>query len=324
MRMSSNRPGGYSGRNGSGVLKVVIAVLAVILLLSVAAFFGIKSYMVYSDDGSVHLDLPFFSKQTPAPTAPPVLQTVKPTATPAPTPAPDPNARPETMIAVSLPLTALSDGTAAAQVKAAGGTVALFDMKQDTGELGWSSGQALAVGSGVSVKDAAVNGAMKAAAEQDTEYRIARISCFRDHMMTGVNRALAVQANNGSRWNDSDSMRWANPADPAVRAYLAALCVELAELGFDEILLDHAGYPIRGKLQYIQKDENYDPDTFETVISEFYLEIARALEGTDIRVSVVFEPDNTAISGQSERAIADAGMTAVTRKSQGELIWNVE
>jgi len=319
MKRSSRGYGSYRGRSDGGVLKAVIAILAVILLLAVAAFFALKPYMVYSDDGTSYLDLPFLNRQTPEPSSAPVIQTLIPAPTPTPEPTPPP--KPEKVLPVSLPLEALLDGTAAELVAEGGGTAAVFDMKLESGELAWQSGNPIAVRSGVSQRTSEVNQALKAAAEEDAVYRIARISCFKDHTVTGANRSLAVMANNGDRWMDSDSIRWLSPANSEAREYIAALCVELAELGFDEILLDHAGYPVRGKLRYIQKDEAYDAERLEEVISAFYQELEEALEGKEVALSAVYDPENTALSGQSEKGLKAAGITPVTLDEDGRPVW---
>lgn len=321
MRGKSYGYGSYRGRGGtSAFLKGVIVVLVVILVAAVAAFFFLQRYMVYSDDGTAYLDLPFLREEAPTQSLPPVVTpSAVPIATPEPEPTPTP--RPERILPVSLPWEALYDGTAAELVKEGGGTAALFDMKRDSGELGWVSGQALAIAAKVSSADTAVNVAMTAAAESDGVYRIARVSCFKDDLLSNADTTLAVTTNSGYRWTDPEKIHWVSPTSETVRAYLVELCLELSELGFDEILLDNAGYPTQGKLGYIRKGEAYNAEEFETVISGFYADVASALEGTGVVLSVVYDPETTALSGQSEAGIGGAGALAVTRDEAGKLIW---
>ena len=47
-------------------------------------------------------------------------------------------------------------------------------------------------------------------------------------------------------------------------------------MGFDEILLDNAGYPTRGNLEYIQTGSDYDATQFASVIGDFYTKAAQA------------------------------------------------
>lgn len=325
MRRGSYGYGSYRGRGGaSTVLKVIIAVLAVILVLAVAAFFYLQRYMVYSDDGTARLELPFLRREEPSPSLPPVVTgQPEPSSSPEPSPehTPEPSARPERILPVELPPEALYDGTAAELVTEGGGTAALFDMKGDTGELAWVSGEPLAIAAKVSGGDPAVNVAAKAAAGEDGVYRIARVSCFKDNLLSNADTSLAILTNSGYRWTDPEKVRWVSPTNPTVRSYLTGLCRELAGLGFDEILLDNAGYPTRGKLGYIKKGEAYDAEQFQSVISGFYREVADALEGTGVALSVVYDGESAALSGQSEKGIRAAGAAAVTRNADGALTW---
>lgn len=317
MRRGSYGYGSYRGRGGSSaVLKGIVAVLAVILALAVGAFFYLQRYMVYSDDGTARLELPFLRQEEPEVSPPPTV-----TQQPAPTPTPEPSRRPERVLPVSLPQEALCDGTAAELVREGGGTAALFDMKGDSGALLWVSDQPLAIAARASAGDPALNVAARAAAREDGVYRIARISCFRDDRLSDADTSLAILTNSGYRWTDPENVHWVSPANPAVRTYLADLCRELAGLGFDEILLDNAGYPTRGILRYIKQGEAYDAEQFERVISGFYREVAEALEGTETVLSVVWDGETTALSGQSAEGIEAAGALAVTRGEDGVLTW---
>lgn len=311
--------GSYRGRTGArDVLKVVAVLLLILLVLSLGAFFFLQKYMVYSDDGTARLELPFMKDEAP---------TDEQTLPPVETPGMDmdveilPPAEPVRIMPVSLSRAALYDGTASELVTEGGGTAALFDMKADTGELGWVSDQPLAIAAKVTGDDPAVNIAMTAAAENDEVYRIARVSCFKDDLLSNADTNLAILTNSGYRWTDPAKVRWVSPASETVRDYLTGLCVELAGLGFDEILLDHAGYPTQGNLHYIKKGEAYDAAAFETVISGFYAQVAEALEGTDVKLSVVYDAETAALSGQSEQGIAAAGAKAVLRDETGALRW---
>ena len=74
-----------------------------------------------------------------------------------------------------------------------------------------------------------------------------------------------------------------NPSIPAARQYVTELCRELAELGFDEILLDDSGWPVRGHLEYIKIGEAYDPENLTEAVESFYQELCAALEETERR-----------------------------------------
>ena len=53
----------YRGRTRTQkILSWIIAVLVLVLVLAVAAFFFLQKYMIYTDDGKGHLELPAFSE----------------------------------------------------------------------------------------------------------------------------------------------------------------------------------------------------------------------------------------------------------------------
>lgn len=311
-----SRYSSYRGRAGTAdVLKVVAVLLVILFVLSLGAFFLLQRHMVYSDDGSVRLDLPFFREDHPEEEA-----TLPPLETPEPEVEIVAPAGPERIVPVSLSRTALYDGTAAELVTEGGGTAAMVDMKGDTGELGWVSDLPLAIAAKVSEDDPSINIALRAAAD-DGVYRIARISCFKDDLLSDADTSMAILTNSGYRWTDPEQVHWVSPTSEKVQDYLAALCVELSSLGFDEILLEHAGYPTEGNLHYIKKGEAYNADEFSQVISAFYARVASALEGTDTLFSVVYDPETTALSGQSEAGITAAGARIVTKDSGGNYYW---
>jgi len=310
--------GSYRGRTGAAdVLKVIAVLLVILLVLSLGAFFFLQRYLVYSDDGSVRLELPFFQEKIPEEEEVPL----PPVETPEPEVEIVAPAEPVRIVPVSLSRAALYDGTAAELVTEGGGTAALFDMKGDTGELGWVSDQPLAIAAKVTADDPAVNVAMRAAAEEDGVYRIAQVFCFKDNLLSNADTNMAILTNSGYRWTDPEKVRWVSPTSEKVQDYLVALCVELASLGFDEILLEHAGYPTEGNLHYIKKGEAYNAAEFSSVISGFYAKAASALEGTDTVLSIVYDAETAALSGQTEAGITAAGARIVTRDSDGNYHW---
>ena len=95
-----------------------------------------------------------------------------------------------------------------------------------------------------------------------------------------------------------------NPTAAEARQYVIGVCVELAQLGFDEIVLDNAGWPATGNLSYIKVGESYDPATLSEGVEQFYQELQAALEGTDVTLAVAV---NAAALTGSETA---SGQTA--------------
>lgn len=298
--------GRYRGRSPfKKFLKILVVILIILIVLGAAAALYLQQYLVISNDG-VRLELPFFQQEEPEPVATPSVSPSEPpveVVTPTPTPEPEP----EALRPVSLPREALYDGTAVSQIEAAGGDCALFDLKADSGELSYVSGQELAITAKLSADDPALNAAITALNETEGLYTVARVSCFKDHNITDYERSLSIFTNSDYRWTDPDGIRWISPTNPDVRDYLTAICVELAELGFDEILLDNAGYPSQGNLHYIKKGPAYDETQFANVIDGFYAQVSAALEEYDVKLSVVTTPE------------AQAGLDALTGQTPENL-----
>ena len=285
--MRRNRYGGYRGRSSAGNwLRRIAIVLGVLVVLAGGGLLAGQRYIIYTDNG-LRLDLPF-SWQNPSedelnditvvvepeepaqsqPEEPPVEQTELP------------------LRAIVLGMDHLLQGTALEQIQAAGANAVVLDMKQDNGRLGYASSNGLAAEIGANSAAEAVNQAIQTLAQEDIRL-IARVSCFRDHRLA-ERKDYAIETNPGRRWCDLDGVRWSNPAKPAVREYLVGIMKELAALGFDEILLDHWGYPSRkeGHLEYIKKGEFYDPEQVETVIAGVLDQLQTALEGSQTKLSL--------------------------------------
>jgi hypothetical protein len=62
---------------------------------------------------------------------------------------------------------------------------------------------------------------------------------------------MGLKNTGGFLFYDGNNTNWLDPSKEATRAYLSALAVECAELGFDEILLTDLSYPTKGKLDKI-------------------------------------------------------------------------
>lgn len=277
------------------VLKTLVVVLLVLAVLAGAAVLYLQQYLVYSDDG-VRLELPFLRRdpvESAAPTPDPTA--TQPVVVVTPEPAPEPVVTADTPVV--LPFEALYDGTAADLVAAAGGDCALFDMKGDNGKLSYLSELEQAQKAKLSPDDRSLNAAIRAL-NQEELYTIARVSCFKDNAISSYYQNFAILTNSGYRWTDPAGIHWISPTSEEVRSYLTAVCVELARLGFDEILLDNAGYPDQGNLHYIRKGSAYDQTQFSAVVGGFYDQVAAALAQYDVKLSVVTTAG--ALAGEDE------------------------
>lgn len=308
MTMRAKGYGSYRGRSPfKKFLKILAIIIVILILLGAAAVVYLQQYLVVSHDG-VRLELPFFRQEEPDAPIQVVTPNLPVVITPEPTPTPSPEPDPTALQPISLPLETLTDGTAASRVKSAGGDCALFDMKADSGALSYVSELDLAATAGLSAGDPDLNAAIQAMNETEGLYTVARVSCFKDHTITDYERSLSIFTNSDYRWTDPDGIRWISPTNPNVRDYLTDICVELAGLGFDEILLDNAGYPDQGNLHYIKKGSAYDETQFAAVITGFYAQVAAALADYPVKLSVVTTPEalagTDALTGQTPDNLA--------------------
>lgn len=293
--------GGYRGRGSiSDVLRVIAVVLAVLVVLALALLFYAQRYLVYTSDG-VHLELPPFLSFLQPDKAdegqdldPSGVTFVEKEPEPEPVPEPEPP-----LAALQLPLTALESGLASQLLENAGANALVLEMKPPQGNLNWFSGAELAGLEGINAADRGINQTLREWNAGDV-YTVARVSCLRDNTLPYLRRDLAVHASYGN-WQDDRRTRWLNPAQPEVQTYLAELCGELAELGFDEILLDSCTYPTRGRVSAIT---NLDGAGREQTIQGY--------GGLLAQLKAVTEPYGTRLSALLDEPLPEEGLGGLT------------
>lgn len=308
--------GSYRGRSPwKKALKIILIVILILIGLAAAATIYLQQFLVISNDG-VYLDIPFLTADTsPAPSVQPSVPVVL--VTPSPQPTPEPEKDPSSPVV--LPLTALSDGSAAEQVKNAGGDCALFDMKADESTLGYVSSIPMIANTPLNGQDASLNEAILAMNETEDLYTVARVSCFKDAYVFLYNDAFPIRTNSGYCWTGPDTLMWISPTSSDVQDYITQICIELAQLGFDEILLDNAGYPSEGNLDYIRRGSAYDPSRFSAVVGSFYADLSSALSEYEVKLSIVTTESamsgGDSLSGQTPENLSVAHRLWITDAS---------
>ena len=215
---------------------------------------------------------------------------------------------------ISVPLSAVLDGSAAQLVQQAGADGAVVTMKDDAGALGWQSEQPLASQT-MDGADAA-SGALTQWLQGDV-YAAARLSCFRDEAL-GSQMDYTLRTSSDYRWQDGAGAHWTTPSNPAVREYLIGLMTELAQMGFDEIVLEHWGYPAQsdGPLDNLKHSEdNYPAAALDPVITDFLSQAAQALEPYGTRLSLAGAADM--VSGVD----FTTGLTAAASNTWADRLW---
>lgn len=297
----------YRGRQEKSLfLKVLVIVLAVLLALGVA-FLGFVThrYLRYTDDGP-KLDLPWLHEQPEASDTPNVsdlIITDAPEPSPSPSPTPEPVFQPIRCLEVSA--SAVTGGTAGGLAARAGADALVIPVQDEEGNLAWQPRLELAQED--MNGDPGFREAAERLARESRFHLTARLSGFRDLWTSVYDKELAIVYPSGRLWYDTGGISWISPSNETARAYLTDLCLELAEMGFDEILLEHAGYPESGRVAEIAVNENYPAEGREEAVSAFLEELSGKLSEAGAELSVLTpggEPDDGAVSGVTPAALS--------------------
>ena len=298
--MRRTRYGGYRGRRtGRDVLKYVILGLLVVI--------GVLAGILLLGREKPAEEQPPEIQQEQQEQLPEVGQTEpEPGAQPEPAPEPEPEPEPEVFVmqAVGVEMAQVLDGSWKRVLEEAGANALVLNMKPDDGSRNWEVGKTM--------QESAVNAALL---QMNGEvYGVARMSCFRDEWLANTYE-YCIHSNSGYRWKDFGGVHWVSPANLQVQEYIIEQAVELAELGFSEILLDNCGYPQNGsgEMGWIKRGEVYDLAALDQVIGAFLEKLTRALEPYDVVVSVRTNPtvvqdamgDRTGLNGAVLEQYAD-------------------
>lgn len=283
------RNGGYGGYRGRrtfhDILKWVAAILAVLVVILAGVLVFGQRYLVFRDQG-VRLELPFLHQKDGQQSGPgDVSLEVRPQGdrSGGDQSAQEPGAdETKSLRAAELPLSAVQDGTALSQLEQAGADALILEMKDSQGSLAWQSGESLAAM--VTTGSEAVNAALEEWNRGDV-YTIARVCAFRDNTLPYQDNRVALKAGYGN-WRDEEKLRWLDPDSEAAREYIIGLCRELAQLGFDEIMLDQCWFPTQGKLDQIVKNGSYADGRFAESVEDLFAQLSQAVEPYRTRLSV--------------------------------------
>ena len=307
-----NRMGyrGYQGRGGASTfLKILVCILAILVV-------GGGGYLLALNNGGA---LPSWLPQgqtTDTPQTPASDTTTQaPDPSDAPEPSPTPSQEPEEEIrAVNVTVDQLLDGSAQTLAQQAGCNAVAVQVKGEWGRVQWPSQVSLARQLGTVSTTQSLNQALSALAAQDI-YLVARVDCFRDQALSAANVGSSLlMTRGGNRWYDSKGMSWVSPVNTQVRQYLTELCVELSQMGFDELVLDSAYFPDQGEVHVLAQSTNY-PDTRTTVVEQFWQELTQALEGTEVRLSAQVRGDSLVEGGIT------SGMTPQLLDQYAQRVW---
>lgn len=303
---------GRGGGQGRTALLFIIALLAV-LLAAGAAFYAMVE-LEYTDSG-VKIS---WRNGREDPSLPPVVSdpleivtdpidvTVEPSETVEPTPTPPPELDYQPIAAVTVTTAQLRGGDAAQAVLSSGGNALVVEMKNANGKLAWQSQVPLAATLRANAADNLAADAIRTLAGTGELYLVAKIQCFRDPLLA-TNRIGSLMTRGGNVWHDTQGMGWSSPADQQAADYLSALCLELADMGFNEILLDKAGYPNFGEVYALATSDNR-PEDLTVPVSAFLERVSLELRERGVALSVCtdekLQPGDTVYSGLTSDVLA--------------------
>ena len=309
---------GRGGGRGRMVLLFIIALLAVLLAAGTAFYLLVD--IEYTPNGMViHWPWAQESETPPPPTAPPpelpsvAVEVVEPSPTPEPTPTPTPEPTYNPIAAVTVTTAQLRDGSAAQAVAAAGGNALVVEMKGIKGRLAWQSQAELAATLWANAADDRTAQAVRELAENTELYLVARVQCFRDPLMAS-SWVGTLMTRGGNLWQDAQGVGWSSPASRDAVDYLSQLCLELAEMGFDEILLDSAGYPDFGEVNVLATGDNR-PEDRTVPVAAFWARLSEELAEKGTALSVQTTED--ALRGDN----AFSGATAANLARYAARVW---
>ena len=312
--MRRNHYGGYRGRRtGSDILKYLILALAAVI-----AVLGAVLYLNRDKLTKPGPEVPGHSQEQTGLPQPEQPEQSEP-AEPLPEPEPEPEPEEVHMAAVSVTVEQILNGSWNTYLEEQGANALVLNMKPDEGVLGWVSARPEAAQVKANSSLEGINDRLRALNDRDV-YTVARLSCFRDERLADIYECC-IHSNSGYRWKDFGGIHWVSPASEQVQDYLTALAVELAELGFDEILLDNCGYPKAGsgEMGWIKRGEVYDLNALDVPIAAFLDKVRRAVEPYGVTISVRTDAW-TVEQGDDSRT----GLTGAVLEEYAQRIWMPE
>ncbi|MFC2165680.1 putative glycoside hydrolase [Acidobacteriota bacterium] len=137
-------------------------------------------------------------------------------------------------------------------MEAAGLNLAVLHVKDPMGRLFWKTKNAMAVEMGASTGRGSLEASVRTL-KQKGIWTAAKLDVFQDSLLVVNHPELGVaNSDTGQLWADKKGLHWANPYDRRVWEYTIALCLELIEIGFDEIQFDYVRFPSDGNMSTIE------------------------------------------------------------------------
>lgn len=272
-------------------LRIVLIILAVLITAALLLFYGLQKYIVYTPNG-LKLELPILQQASGTDTAASSTDAsgeggglvidktdysnIQATA----------GADISAVKGILVPYDKITaDGIKEYADRLSAGNALVLELKTASGKLAWASKEREATAFDLAGTADLKTIVASLKAEKPEVWLVGQLSCCIDDLMAQRNSPVALKKADGSPYSD-DEGAWLDPYNTEVRDYIAALAKELADMGFDEILLTNVSHPQTdpANLKYSAASTNA---TAQSAVTSFSLAVTRALSGTDAVLSVV-------------------------------------
>jgi hypothetical protein len=133
-------------------------------------------------------------------------------------------------------------------MQAAGLDLAVLHAKDPLGRLFWETENPIACGMGAASGRTPIPSALAFLKERKI-WAAAKVDVFQDSLLVRNFPGMGVMdSETGELWADHKGLHWANPYDRRVWEYIVDLCLELLDLGVDEIQFDYVRFPSDGNM----------------------------------------------------------------------------
>lgn len=281
----------YKGRSGRHSAFSIVIVFLIVLAALILLFMALQNSVVFSSEGIRFVGL--FDRDvpedtpSPSPQKSPELVIVTPDASPSPsaTPTPEPVSL-QPLKAVYLP--DINDAVAIAGVVqlADKGVInaVVIDMKHNDGTLGFISANANAIHSGANAATSDYLAPIRDLKDAGL-FLVARVSAFKDNLVPRKVQTTSVKTKNNVIWLDQTYNGWLNPYLTEAQDYVIGIITELADLGFEEILLDNYCYPTIGRPQLLYYGDYEQTSKIDT-LTAFAVKCADLLAEKKVTLSI--------------------------------------
>ncbi|MBP7602882.1 MAG: hypothetical protein KBA15_03080 [Spirochaetes bacterium] len=162
------------------------------------------------------------------------------------------------------------------EIKECGMNAMVIDMKDDFGNLHFTTDNEIARGAGAVRKPVDVR-TLTASLRREGIHSIARVVVFKDPNLFRYdgNRHAIWNARTSAPWRGAEGEYWVDPHSRLVQDYTISISRELAALGFDEIQFDYIRFPSDGPTHLCRYRHRRFEDGFKSEVIGDFLERAK-------------------------------------------------